>query len=207
MWGIHWAGFVPAAVVVSLIPGANQVLSLRNAIRQGTTDASIALAGRFAAFAIMVLVVALGLGAVLTSSPVALTVIRWLGVAYLGWLGLLTLWRSRRTTTSQTTFDEETRSRRVLLRQEFAVAAANPKAYLLFAAFLPQFIADDTYPAALQLIALGVAYIAVEAVTAFLYTVAGGRIRSFDLSDRAKRLLDRLTAASFIGLAVALSFG
>lgn len=210
MLGIDWASFVPAAALVSLVPGANQLLSLRNALRQGFVDATVALAGRFSAFAILVVLVATGLGAIVTNSPIALEVIRWCGVAYLAYLGLVTLWRARRihdASDAEAGDTESTpRERRSLVRQEFVVAIFNPKALLLFAAFLPQFVTRDVAPPALQLLILGVSYIAIEAVTALGYTVAGGRIGSFDLSPRARHSLDQITAGSFLALAAYLGF-
>lgn len=85
---VNWAAFVPVAVVVSLVPGANQLLSLRNAIRHGAWDASVALVGRFTAFLLLIGLVAVGLGALLAESAAVFAVVKWLGVAYLTWVGV-----------------------------------------------------------------------------------------------------------------------
>ncbi|WP_406494558.1 LysE family translocator [Streptomyces sp. NBC_01604] len=88
---VEWATFVPSALLLAATPGANQLLALRNGLRHGLASAVSASLGRFAAFALMVIAVAAGLGAVLTESAVAFDVIKWCGVAYLGWLGARTL--------------------------------------------------------------------------------------------------------------------
>lgn len=204
MTGIDWTAFVPAALLVSLVPGANQLLSLRNAIRHGTVAATVALAGRFTAFAILVSVVAVGLGAVLTRSAVAFDVIKWAGVAYLTWIGVTTLWRSIRRRDDRAA-DEALDAAPAhgqwwLVRQEFLVAITNPKALLLFAAFIPQFVPSGGAAGA-PLAVLGSAYIGIEAVSALGYTLLGGRLGRLDLTRSANRRLDQITAASFLGLA------
>lgn len=203
MTGIAWTSFLPAAFLVSLVPGANQLLSLRNAIRHGTRQATVALAGRFAAFGVLVAVVAVGLGTLLTRSAPAFEVVKWAGVAYLTWLGASTLRRTVRDRREDTPTPDEpaaTRGQWSLVRQEFAVAITNPKALLLFAAFLPQFAPAGT-TAGPQLAVLGAAYIGIEAVSAIGYTLLGGRLQRLDLTRRAHRRIDRLSAASFLGLA------
>ena len=202
MTGIHWAAFVPAALLASLVPGANQLLSLRTAIRQGTTDATIALSGRFSAFAVLVAVVAAGLGVVLTGSAVAFGIVKWVGVAYLAWLAVTTIARSRRDDADDADAPSgvgDPRSRWWLVRQEFLVALTNPKALLLFAAFLPQFV-DAGTAGGPQLAVLGAAYIGIEAVSALGYTLAGGRLNGA-LTRRAERRLDGVSGGAFLGLA------
>jgi threonine/homoserine/homoserine lactone efflux protein len=93
---IAWPGFLLTAFVVSAIPGANQLLGLRNAFRYGMFSALLAVLGRLAAFVVFIGLVVVGLGAVLTASEAAFTVIKWAGVAYLLWIGLTTLRRSLR---------------------------------------------------------------------------------------------------------------
>lgn len=200
--GIDWLAFLPAALVVSLVPGANQILSLRTALRQGTADAVVGLTGRFAAFVLLVAAVAAGLGALLTASATALDVLRWVGVAYLGWLGVLTLRRSRFVAAAPV---PPARPRRGLVREEFLVALTNPKALLLFAAFLPQFVGADPSPA--RLAVLGLAYIGVEAASALVYTVIGGRLRGRGrgLTARTQAWVERSCGGAFLGLAGALA--
>lgn len=211
MGQIHWVAFLPAALVVSLVPGANQLLSLRNAVRQGTRDATVALTGRFAAFTVLVLLTAAGLGAVLVASATAFALIKWAGVCYLAALGASTLWKTWRTRATDAgdekadgSVESPARGRWWLVRQEFLVAITNPKALLLFVAFLPQFIPTGAASAP-SLLLLGAAYIAVEAVSAVGYTLLGGRIGAADLSQRVQRRLDIVTGISFVGLAGALA--
>lgn len=195
---VNWAGFVPVAVVVSLIPGASQLLGLSNAARYGLPRAIIAMSGRLAAFALLIGLVVAGLGSLVASSVEALTVVKWVGVAYLGWLGVAALRRSWRV--------EEAGQVPVAhggvwapVRTEFVVGISNPKAVLLFAALLPQFVSQGGTAADLG--ALGAAYLAVEFAVGFVYVGVGAVIGAVAMTARAHRWVDRVCGACFLGFA------
>lgn len=84
-----------AAVLMALAPGANQWLSLRNALQQGCWEAVVALAGRFSAFLILIAATVAGLGALLLTSETAFAVVKWCGV---GW-GTCSSWADACSTT------------------------------------------------------------------------------------------------------------
>jgi len=197
---LNWIGFIPATVLVSMIPGANQLLGLRNAVRHGMARAMIAVAGRLVAFVVFIGLVVVGLGAVLTASVLAFTVIKWAGVGYLVWIGLVTLRRAARE--SMDAEEPPLVPTRRLVGQEFLVAITNPKAMLLFAALLPQFTGPGQQSLALQLAILGAAYLVIEVVVAFGYATIGSRLRgSGSVPGKLRRRIDQLTGACFLGLA------
>jgi len=83
---VQWAVLLPASVLVAATPGANQLLALRNGVRSGTRTAVVASLGRFGAFALMVVAVAIGVGALLATSQAVFEALRWAGVAiWCGW--------------------------------------------------------------------------------------------------------------------------
>ncbi|MFH8349678.1 LysE family translocator [Streptomyces sp. NPDC018045] len=212
---VSWAAFFPSAVLLAATPGANQLLALRNGVRHGLRPALGASLGRFTAFLLMVIAVAAGLGAVLTRSAVVFNVIKWCGVAYLLWLGLQTLRTALRAKNDRRAEpgDEEPESpareqhtgRNVpawrLARQEFLVAVTNPKALILFAVFLPQFLSRDAHRVTVPLLALGLAYIAVEFFCAWGYAALGGRLKKAGTGRATRRRLDMATAVTMWGLA------
>ncbi|NUP27848.1 MAG: LysE family translocator [Nocardia sp.] len=208
----HWQPFLIAAPLIAFTPGANQLLSLRNAVQQGTVDALVAVAGRLSAFLLLVLATAVGLGELLVTSEPVFTVVKWCGVAYLLYLGGYMLYRSRAAGPPDAPGSPAPdsrpprRTRRQLTRQEFVVALTNPKALLLFAALLPQFVDHAAGSVNAQLIALGVAYLAVEFVAATVYAGVGGTLNSFDIRARTRRLLDRGTGATMLVVAGGLVF-
>ncbi|MBE1534375.1 LysE family translocator [Actinomadura algeriensis] len=207
MFNAHWQAFLAASVLLALTPGANQLLSLRNALQQGTADAVVALAGRFSAFLVLILATVAGLGAILLASEPVFTAVKWCGVAYLLYLGGRMLYRSRTHAAEparEGTADVR-RTRRELTRQEFGVAMTNPKALLLFGAFLPQFADRSAGAVPAQLLALGLAYIAVEFAAALVYAGVGGRLASFDLTARTRRWFDRATGVTMLAIAASLT--
>ncbi|MER5813871.1 LysE family translocator [Streptomyces californicus] len=210
---LSWATFLPSAALLAATPGANQLLVLRNGLRHGTRRALSATLGRFTAFALMVVAVAAGLGAVLTASALAFNVVKWCGVAYLLWLGAHTILTALRRQPApappndsdqcdRSGLDEKARGPLALARQEFLVAASNPKAFILFAVFLPQFLPHDADSIAAPLLVLGAAYIAVEFCCAIAYAAIGGWLkRRNGNAGRPRRLVDVFTGVAMVGLA------
>lgn len=188
--------FLPAALLVAASPGANNLLALRNGMNTGLRGAVIALTGRALAFAVMLGLAAAGLAAALTRSQPVFETIKWLGVAYLAYLGL----RSMFGRLPQTDPERPTGTHLARVHQEFLTVAANPKALLLFTAFLPQFV-DPARPVAEQLLVLGPIYIAIELVAAGGWALAGCRLGQSNLSTRAHTRIERAMGGVFVGLA------
>ncbi|ASM78766.1 lysine transporter LysE [Vitreoscilla filiformis] len=194
--------FFPVAVAISLTPGPNNFCALNHGIRQGVGAALLGTVGRAVAFAIFLALSGLGLGAMLLASEAAFNVMKWVGAAYLFWLGWQA-WRSAGSlggalaagpdgdTTQRFTAQE-------LMRREFWLGISNPKAMLLFAAIFPQFI-DPSRPAAMQFVTLGGTYLAAEFVSSLVYGLGGQQLRRFISSPRAAARLNRATAGVFIG--------
>ncbi len=193
--------FLPAAALVAASPGANNLLSLINGARAGLRPTVFSLLGRLTAFAILIGLVAAGLGALLAASELAFTIVKWLGVAYLTYLGIR-LWFSRDLDLGET----ETHDGNVwrLARKEFLVAITNPKAILLFTAFLPQFVVPGT-EAATQLLWLGAIYLPIEVCAACLYATAGSRVRKLRLTPPRVRLLNRTAGGMMLSAAALLA--
>ena len=89
-----WLVFVPASFALNMAPGPNNLLAMSNGVRFGFGRAVMAGSGRLIAFAAMITLTALGLGAVLAASELAFHIIKWCGAAYLVYLGIR-LWRTR----------------------------------------------------------------------------------------------------------------
>lgn len=191
------AVFFGASVLVALTPGANNLLGMHHGVHHGPLRALVALLGRLAAFSLMVGAVVAGLGPVLAAGQTALTVIKWAGVAYLVYLAvrILTTKESVETPVGSGT----------PLRKEFLVAITNPKALLIFTAFVPQFVDPDRGPIPLQLAVLGAVYLAAEALAGTAYVALGAGIRKAGLTRRARARLDKGTAAVLLGMAGVLA--
>ncbi|MBS7689821.1 LysE family translocator [Pseudomonas lalucatii] len=189
---IAWLLFVPACFALNLAPGPNNLLSLHNAARQGLRVACLAAGGRLLAFAGMIALAASGLALVLQASASLFLAIKLLGAAYLFWLALQ-LWRA-----SSVALDGQGSAPRrptwALCRQEFWVAAGNPKAILIFTAFLPQFV-NPQQPVTPQFAALGLAFLLLEWLAVLLYALAGLQLGRLLAAPRARHLFNRGCAA------------
>lgn len=192
--------FFPIAVMIALTPGPNNFCALNNGIRQGVGAAFFGTLGRVAAFAIFLSISAVGLGAMLLASEAAFTALKWMGAAYLFWLGI----RALRSRDDGVPMGDEgataasARSLKSLVMQEFLLGISNPKAVLLFAAIFPQFI-DPALPAPRQFVVLGATYLLAEFVSSAVYGLGGRQLRRFITTSRGAARLNKATGGFFIG--------
>ncbi|MDF2826135.1 MAG: LysE family translocator [Mycobacterium sp.] len=203
---VNWAAFLVVAALVSATPGANQLLGLRNAIRFGFAWAGVGIVARLAGLAVLIALVVFGLAEVFATSPVTLTVFKWIGVLYLLFIGVAAI-RARPLPSEPADLETAARlraDRRRIALDEFVTATTNPKAVLLFAALFPQFVVTDTN-SHVQMAALGVVYLVVEGVVGSIYAASGSVLRVRGPSSSTLRRFDIGAGCCFILLAVALA--
>lgn len=187
--------FLPACFALNLTPGPNNLLSVSNASRFGFGAACLAGIGRLIAFIGMIALAAAGLAVVLQTSAAAFTAIKIAGALYLFHLALQ-LWRAPAPAGQPE--DAPGAAAPVDLwrlgKQEFMVAIGNPKAILIFTAFLPQFV-QPAQNAAPQFALLGALFLALEWLAIAAYAYMGKHLgRWFALPTR-KQLFNRGCAA------------
>lgn len=174
-------------------PDTSQLLIISNSLRHGLRRSLATVAGDLSANALQMSLAAFGLTAVIAASANALWVVKWLGVAYLAWIGLkLLLSRPDRA-------GPEAAKGGRLFRQGFVTSSANPYAVIFFGALFPQFI-DAGQPVLPQLLILGVTYLVVDGLILLLWGWAAlrtlGRIRSL-----GGVWINRVSGALMIGAA------
>jgi len=198
-----WLLFLPAAFLMSMAPGPNNLLGLSNGLRFGVSRAMIAVTGRLIAFAVMILLTAIGLGAVLATSEMVFQIVKWGGVAYLLFLGVQ-IWRAPPMDLSAPTGGGQGTGLFALARREFWIAAGNPKAILIFTAVFPQFVdAKEAYIP--QFLMLGIGFLVTEIVAALAYVTAGRGVGLLNLGVRGRTWLNRITGGTFIGASAILA--
>ena len=185
--------FLPVCFALNVAFGPNNLLALTNGARTGIGFAVVAGTGRLLAFAPMMAVSAAGLGLILATSALVFQIVKLLGAAYLIWLGIRLLIAAARPSTGAG-IDTPT-ARRAAFRQECLVALGNPKAILIFTAFLPQFVNPEAYWQSFAV--LGALFLGLEVVAIALYAVVG---RCF--ARAAAHRLVWLTRASGIAMIV-----
>jgi threonine/homoserine/homoserine lactone efflux protein len=199
-----------AFIAVSLIgiatPGPTVLLALANGSRYGVRRACFGMAGAMLSDFVLIAAVALGLGALLAASEFWFTVVKWLGAGYLAFLGIM-LMRSKGTLNTSLHGAERNGgagSAWALFLRCFLVAVTNPKGYLFFSAFLPQFI-DVGAPQLAQYALLAAVFAGIDFIIMLLYAVLGSQAVRF-LKASGALWLDRICGGALLALAGSLAF-
>lgn len=182
--------FLPACFALNMAPGPNNLLSVSNATRYGYRASCLAGIGRLLAFAGMIALASAGLAVVLQTSALLFYGIKVLGAAYLVYLAVQ-LWRADPQVQAESTAAKV--GLWALARQEFLVAAGNPKAILIFTAFLPQFVVPGE-PITPQFTLLGAMFLMLEWIAISAYAYMGLHMRRWFAEPRGKRLFNRCCA-------------
>jgi len=190
--------FIPACFALNMAPGPNNLLSVSNATRYGFWVAAIAGIGRLVAFILMIAIAAAGLATILQTSLLLFYVIKVVGAGYLFYLAFQ-LWRASPSGEGRQDGAPVRKSIRSLARQEFLVAAGNPKAILIFTAFLPQFV-DPAQPSGPQFGILGLLFLGLEWIAIAAYSYIGSHLRVW-FSVPARQVAFNRTCASLLGIA------
>ncbi len=154
---------------------------------------------------IHVLFAAAGLSAILATSATAFTVVKWVGAAYLIWLGIQALRSNGASYGGDSSAPSTSNSR--IYQQGILVATLNPKVAIFFLAFLPQFVVEGAGPASAQLFLHGFMIIVVAAMIEPPLVVLGAKLtRYLSQNSRVAVWMDRSLGTLFIGLGVRLAF-
>jgi len=184
-----------------LIPGPNVALIVANSLAHGARYGLMTVAGTSAAMVLQLGLTGLGMTALLGELSRAFDVLRWVGVAYLLWLGV-SAWRAPAVDLSRTS--AEAKAMRNIFWRGFLVSLTNPKTLLFYAAFFPQFI-DASAPAAGQIALLSVTFVALAVALDGGWALLAARFRgALRLKGRLRnRLTGGFLTAAALGLALA----
>ncbi|MGH3090702.1 MAG: LysE family translocator [Rubrobacteraceae bacterium] len=166
-----FALFVVAALALLIVPGPSVLYIVARSVDQGRSAGLASVLGIEVGTLAHVLFATLGLSAIVASSAVAFTVVKWLGVAYLIWLGLARLFARD---DGEEMVPVERASLFRVFSQGVVVNLLNPKTALFFLAFLPQFVDPSRGSAWLQIMVLGVTLALLGLFTDGLYALLGG---------------------------------
>lgn len=178
--------FAGLALALIIVPGPSVMFVISRGVALGRRAALLTVVGNAAGVYLQVLLVAFGLGVIVERSALAFTAVKLLGAGYLVWLGIQAV-RHRKRLAALLTTTESVRPHRTVLLDGFIVGAANPKATVFFAAILPQCIQPGGAPAALQMAALGLIFIAIALISDGSWGLVAGTARSW-LAGSPRRL-------------------
>lgn len=196
-----WGVYVATVLVLMSTPGPSQLLMLSNSAKYGFRRSSLTAIGDLTANFLQMLAAGLGLAVLIASSLYALTVVKWLGVIYLIWLG----WQMIRKAGAGDAPGKPGENQATLWSlwlQGFTTSAANPKAVVFFAALFPQFITPEAsfWP---QFAMLSATYIAIDACFLSIYGLGASWVaRRFQGNSRA--WVERIGGSFIVAAAVVL---
>lgn len=196
-----FALFLVAIVVICITPGPDMAYVLAHAVSQGMLAGVVASLGMAVGMVAHTTAAVLGLATLLQASPVAYDVIRYAGAAYLIYIGIQA-WR-----TAPSAHDVERREAvplRVVLSRATVTNLLNPKIVLFYVAFLPQFVDNQRGNPTAQFLVLGLVFVVVGFLVDSAIAVLGGHVGKWLQHRGAQRLLNRIAAAVFVGLAARL---
>jgi threonine/homoserine/homoserine lactone efflux protein len=196
--------FLLAALGLVFVPGPAVLFVLTRSVDQGRRAGAISALGIGAADLVHTTAAALGLSALLLASALAFSVVKYLGAAYLIYLGVRTLLRRE---AGQHTDRTEPQPPLRMFFQGLLVEIFNPKAALFFFAFLPQFVDPAIGPVALQVLLFGSLFVVLGLCSLGIYIFLAGTIAKWlSRSSRFRQIRRYITGSIYIGLGVTAAF-
>lgn len=194
-----YAAFVAAVTTLMLIPGPNVALIVANSVAHGARYGLLTVAGTSSAMVLQLAVTALGMTGLLDTLGGWFEWIRWIGVAYLFYLGVA-YWRAA--PVDLTKVGPERKSSRAMFLRALLVSLSNPKTLLFYGAFFPQFISGGA-DVELEIALLSATFLALAILVDGGWALMAARARRF-LGTRGK-LRNRLSGGLMIGAGVGLA--
>ena len=197
-----WITYFIASIILCVSPGPGVFSSISAGLHHGFRLGKWNGVGMQAASLLVVLFVCGGLGALLLASEALFTAVKWVGVAYLIYLGIVT-WRAPPRSFQEDREDHETTARGVFMRG-FWVNITNPKGIIFFAAVLPQFI-DVARPQLAQYAILAATTFSVDLVVMMAYTALAARVLRVMRDESRLKWINRTLGGAFIAAGMALA--
>ncbi|ABN61795.1 MULTISPECIES: LysE family translocator [Shewanella] len=192
--------FAVACLAINLIPGPDVIYIVSNTMKGKMISGLKAAMGLGVGYFVHTLAASLGLSAIILSSALAFSIVKWLGAAYLVYLGiqaLISMWRGN----NKIVVDDNSKPNGNVFFQGIVVSVLNPKVALFFLSFLPQFIDPLAGSTSIQLLTLGLIFSLLATLCNVLYASAGSWVFSRPNSQRYSRALEGISGVLLIGLA------
>jgi len=205
MFGIHdLVLFILSGLLLNITPGQDVAYIVSTGAARGWKAGALAALGVNTGCLVHVTAAALGLSAILATSATAFTVVKFVGAAYLVWIGIA-MWRENGGN-GHSEGAKAQKSLRSVYSKGFLTNALNPKVALFFLAFLPQFVATDSPNKPMALLILGVIFTVNGTFVNLAYAFAAARTAAlFNGGGRYKTWIKRAAGTLFLGMGVRLA--
>jgi len=200
-----WLTLAGAGVLISFTPGAGAINTMSNSLNSGFRRSMWGILGQQAALVIHVVIVALGVGVLVASSPIAFNVIRYSGAAYLVYLGIRQF-LAKPDLEQEKMAGLQNEPAWSIFRRGFWANLLNPKAIIFFLAFMPQFIRPEQ-PLLAQYAVLTATIVAIDVLVMWFFFAAAARsFERFTHSARGQLVLNRSFGVLFVAVGILLAF-
>lgn len=197
----HWLGFVAASAILLAIPGPTILLVISYALGHGRRFALATVTGVTLGDFTAMTASMLGLGALLTASATAFTVLKWIGAIYLIFLGIK-LWRAPVSQSWDGSADTKLHgTARSVFLHTYLVTALNPKSIVFFVAFLPQFV-DSSRPIVPQMIIFESTFLVLATINAACYAFMATMARNSIRKPAVQKMVNRTGGSLLIGAGI-----
>jgi threonine/homoserine/homoserine lactone efflux protein len=198
--------FAVAAFVLIVIPGPSVLFEISRSVALGRRAGLATVAGNALGELVQATAVAVGIGAIIARSAPLFTLVKVVGVAYIILLGIRAI-RDRQALSEALALPIKAQSDRRILLEGFIVGVTNPKSLVFFAAILPQFVVPEAGAVPVQLVLLGVVFVAIALVSDSAWVVVAGTARDwFARSPRRLELVGGAGGLMMIAVGVRLAF-
>ena len=191
-----WLTFLAASFAISLSPGAGAVAAMSAGLNHGFRRGYFMSFGLILGIWTQVCVVSLGLGALIAASSLAFTLVKWLGVAYLVYLGIKQ-WRAPAQPLVAEGQQTQAVTRRALVLRGWMINAVNPKGTVFLLAVVPQFL-DLARPLAPQYLVIGATLGCTDLIVMGGYTALAAKLLRLLKSPRQMRLMNKTFGSLFV---------
>ncbi|PLR34315.1 homoserine/homoserine lactone efflux protein [Chimaeribacter californicus] len=189
-----WLTYLLTTVILSLSPGSGAINTMSTSLSHGYRGAVASVAGLQLGLSLHIVLVGIGLGALISQSLLAFELLKWLGAAYLIWLGIQQ-WRAAGAVDLHALAGSM--PRRQLFRRAVLVNLTNPKSIVFLAALFPQFIVPHQ-PQAMQYVILGVTTVLVDIIVMIGYAMLARRLANWVKAPKQMTLLNRIFGSLFM---------
>jgi RhtB (resistance to homoserine/threonine) family protein len=202
----HFSVYVGVVIAIALLPGPDTAVVTKNALIHGRGAALGSAIGVNVGLTVWTVATALGVASLLKTSETIYTTLKLIGALYLIWIGARALWDSRRATAGPGTVAVPGRTidGRRGFNQGVISNLANPKVAIFFTSLLPQFVSPSG-SALIQMLLLGVAFIAINITWMCSYALAAVRMSDVLSRARVKGAIDRISGIVLIGVGIRLA--
>lgn len=203
MWGIeHYWIFVLSSILLNITPGSDTIYILSRSIFQGKKAGIMSVYGIVSGSLVHTLLAGLGLSLILMQSALAFNIVKWIGAAYLIWLGVRSIMARQENNPSMQAV--ESQSNRKVYLQGMMTNVLNPKVALFYLAFIPQFVSPEQTYGAIPFILLGLTFSTTGILWCMLLVLFSSKMAQRLQSSRISTYMNKITGGIFILLGLNL---